>query len=150
MSTMGNDQEIFLQISVELTGFNSAELLGTGMLETYFATVQEGTTKENLGLFLQASAEILSETDVSTRETQIANLLMPDSSYLGLAKNIIYMWYSGQWGPTVNSPDANLQEVRNISPEAYVQGLMWTAANTHPPGAKQPGFGSWAMPPIRT
>ena len=36
-----------------------------------------------------------------------------------------------------------------IDAPSYVQGLMWEAAETHPPGAKQPGYGSWAEPPIR-
>jgi hypothetical protein len=24
---------------------------------------------------------------------------------------------------------------------------VWKAIHSHPPGAQQPGFGSWAMPP---
>ena len=55
------------------------------------------------------------------------------------------MWYMGQWAPSVNQA-TNLAQARNISPNAYVQGLVWNLADTHPPGAKQPGFGSWAKP----
>ena len=60
---------------------------------------------------------------------------MPDSLYNGLAKNIITMWYMGNWMNTV------------INPQSYVQGLIWGVAETHPPGAKQPGYASWASAP---
>ena len=60
---------------------------------------------------------------------------MPDSLYNGLAKNIITMWYMGNWMNTV------------ISPQSYVQGLIWGVAETHPPGAKQPGYASWSTAP---
>jgi hypothetical protein len=79
----------------------------------------------------------------------IAADLFPLSCYGGLAQYIIFMWYTGQWEPTVTAQDVNLEQVRNISPEAYVQGLVWAAADTHPPGAKQPGYASWAAPPVR-
>ena len=62
-----------------------------------------------------------------------------------------HVWYSGQWQPAlVVEESKSLQTARNISPEAYIQGLVWAAANTHPPGAKQPGYGSWALPPLST
>ena len=34
-----------------------------------------------------------------------------------------------------------------VSPEAYVQGLVWQAIDAHPRSAKPPGFGTWAFPP---
>jgi hypothetical protein len=46
------------------------------------------------------------------------------------------MWYNGNWGQNV------------VSGQAYIQGLIWDAAEAHPPGAKQPGYGSWAIPPL--
>ena len=38
---------------------------------------------------------------------------------------------------------------RIISAEAYMEGLLWRAAGTHPQGAKQPGYGSWSFPPVQ-
>ncbi|NNH33825.1 hypothetical protein C9413_32005, partial [Rhizobium sp. SEMIA 4085] len=34
-----------------------------------------------------------------------------------------------------------------VSPDAYIEGLLWKAIGAHPAGAKGPGFGSWAFPP---
>jgi len=129
--------DIFLDISVFLTGFNKMELLGTGMLETYFNVV---TNMNNVALvesFLSESEKILTKNQGNTEKinNEILHKLMPDSLYNGLAKNIITMWYMGNWMNTV------------ISPQSYVQGLIWGVAETHPPGAKQPGYASWSTAP---
>lgn len=143
-------QELFLYISVFLTGFERVELEGTGMTDQYFNTICQESNAENLENFFAEVAAITLQAQGSEEKllALIASNLIPNSSYQGLAKNIIYMWYTGQWEPTVNNPNANLQQVRNISANAYIQGLMWPAAQTHPPGAKQPGYGSWAHMPL--
>ncbi len=35
-----------------------------------------------------------------------------------------------------------------VSPDAYTEGLLWPAIGAHPTGAKAPGYGSWANPPV--
>jgi hypothetical protein len=35
-----------------------------------------------------------------------------------------------------------------VSPAAYTEGLLWRAIGAHPAGAKAPGYGSWAQPPV--
>jgi hypothetical protein len=86
-----------------------------------------------------------------------------DSPVFGpLARNIIRMWYLGQWKrippewfdlPEIaaDKPTVLDQFGRNadrvISGQAYQQGLAWTAMGVNPMGAKQPGFGSWSWPP---
>ena len=35
-----------------------------------------------------------------------------------------------------------------VSTQSYTEGLVWKAIHTHPPAAKQPGYGSWALPPV--
>lgn len=149
--TMTRERELFLYISVYLTGFERVELEGTGMVEQYFSTISKESSTENLNYFFSEidSMVLQAQGNEDKLLALIASNLMPNSSYQGLAKNIIYMWYTGQWAPTVNNPDANLQQVRNISASAYIQGLMWVAAQTHPPGAKQPGYGSWAQMPLQ-
>lgn len=137
---MNNKEEIkiFLEISIPLTGFSSSELLGTGMLETYFNTVVENMGKSTTEYFFKQAKEILLKTEGNEdkRNEEIAANLMPLSSYDGLAQNIITMWYTGNWNNNV------------ITPQAYVQGLIWNVAEAHPPGAKQPGYGSWSLPPV--
>jgi hypothetical protein len=146
-----HDQELFIYISVYLTGFERVELEGTGLVEEYFRTICQETSNETRRYFFDELDSMVLQAQGQEEKmlALIASNLMPTSSYQGLAKNIIYMWYTGQWAPTVNNPDANLQQVRNISGNAYQQGLMWLAAQTHPPGAKQPGYGSWAHMPLQ-
>jgi hypothetical protein len=34
-----------------------------------------------------------------------------------------------------------------VNESAYTEGLLWVAIGANPPGAKAPGYGSWARPP---
>lgn len=138
MASIKNGMDTFLAISVHLTGYNEMELLGTGMLEPYFNVVMNKNSVNVVEAFLAASADILQRNkgDLKKINAEIASQLMPDACYEGLAQNIITMWYMGNW----------MNEM--VSSQAYIQGLIWNAAETHPPGAKQPGYGSWHNPPI--
>jgi hypothetical protein len=129
--------DIFLEISVYLTGFSKIELLATGMLQTYFNVMSNMNSIPTVEAFLSESADILKKNSGNDQKinAEILARLMPDSLYNGLAKNIITMWYMGNWGNNV------------INPQTYVQGLIWSTASTHPPGAKQPGYGSWHTAP---
>lgn len=138
----------FLKLSVWLTGFDEIELQGTGMTETYYNTIIEKSNASRIDDFFAEVERVFYDgnSDESRTNGLIQQRLIPVSCYDNLAQNIITMWYTGQWAPDVNNcPPA---QARNISPNAYVQGLMWPASFTHPPGAKQPGYGSWAEPPI--
>ncbi|WP_296703459.1 hypothetical protein [Algoriphagus sp.] len=133
----------FLKISSLLTGFTETELIGTGMLDSYLNTILKNSAKEDVKYFFENAKEILDEPNQTEESIAISTRkqLMPDSSYGGLAKKIIILWYTGSWKVNENSS-------KIISPASYKQGLMWDAGHTHPPGAKQPGFGSWAKLPI--
>jgi hypothetical protein len=138
MTTRQSDEDLFLKISVYLTGYNEVELQGTGMAETYYQAVLKSKPASDVAFFFEEVAAILQESkgDEALIEKAILIHLMPASAYNGMAMNIITMWYTGSWGDNV------------VSGQAYVQGLIWDAAQTHPPGAKQPGYGSWSMPPL--
>ena len=138
MASIKNGMDTFLAISVHLTGYDEMELLGTGMLESYFNVMMNQMSVDVVESFLSASANILQRNkgDIKKINADIAGQLMSDSCYDGLAKNIITMWYMGNW----------MSEM--VSSQAYIQGLIWNAAESHPPGAKQPGYGSWHHPPI--
>ncbi|MFI5137523.1 MAG: hypothetical protein ACHQIM_06825 [Sphingobacteriales bacterium] len=135
MTNVNSEKDLFLKISVALTGFNEAELEGTGMVDTYYQTILENNTADVITYFFRA-VETIIEGSNSDEEKAIETLLMPAAAFNGLAQNIITMWYLGNWGQNV------------ISGKAYTQGLVWDAAETHPPGAKQPGYGSWSIPPL--
>jgi hypothetical protein len=143
---MENELNLFLRISTYLTGFNEVELQGTGMVQTYYDFVQKKMEQETLTCFYEAVNGIFQQykTEAQINEA-IALQLIPDADYNGLAKKMITMWYEGNW-----IEDAATFDIEVISAESYIQGLMWEAAETHPPGAKQPGFGSWAQLPLNT
>jgi hypothetical protein len=109
------------------------------MVGTYFETVLARTEPSVLELFFEKAEAILAMKE-EDRKLAISSQLMPDSSYSGLAKRIILLWYEGQWVTGAS------REV--ICAQSYIQGLMWPAAKTHPAGAKQPGYGSWAQQPF--
>lgn len=130
--------KLFLEVSALLTGFSKTELKATGMQESYYNTILKNVDKENINYFFLDVQTLLAEKSHSEQELEdlLASKFMADSAYDGLAKNIIILWYTGNWENEV------------ISSASYIQGLMWNAGHTHPPGAKQPGYGSWAELPL--
>lgn len=138
MESKENQKRVFLNISAFLTSFESVDLEGTGQLDTYFNVVKEYSSGDNFQYFLAEAENILREYDANRAgiNDAIKDNLMPDSAYQGLAKDIITLWYMGMWNN------------ENVSPRTYTQGLIWQIANAHPPGAKQPGFGSWNKKPL--
>jgi hypothetical protein len=142
---MDNKLNLFLNLSTYLTGFNEVELQGTGMVQIYYDFVQKKAQQETLAYFYEAVEGIFQPYKTEEQiNAAIAAQLIPDSAYNGLAKKIIAMWYEGNWNEDVATFNTEV-----ISAESYIQGLMWDAAETHPPGAKQPGFGSWAQLPFK-
>ena len=129
----------FIEISVHLTGFSNVELQGTGMAETYLNTILQNSNPEFVKYFFEDFTKLLAST---TSEKELNRLIkrdfMPLSEYGGLAQIIITLWYTGNYNNNV------------VSSASYIQGLMWEAAETHPAGAKQPGYGSWANPPFKS
>jgi hypothetical protein len=130
--------KLFLEVSALLTGFSKTELKATGMLESYYNTILKNVDKEDVEYFFLDVHILLTDKSYNEKdiEDNLASKFMADSSYNGLAKNIIILWYTGNWGGEV------------ISSASYIQGLMWDVAHAHPPGAKQPGYGSWAALPL--
>ncbi|WP_052717530.1 hypothetical protein [Chromobacterium vaccinii] len=139
---------LFLDISSHLTGFSVTELEATGMSGVYWDTVQYQSAPSTLDGFLNCGRQILKDGRGNEDEIHqmMASQLFPADKFGCLAQNIINLWYFGQWVPA--NQNLSLPMQHNVSPEAYVQGLVWNAAQTHPPGAKQPGFGSWAEKPL--
>ncbi|PZM84275.1 MAG: hypothetical protein DKT66_06475 [Candidatus Melainabacteria bacterium] len=145
-----NDKSVqkFLQLSSVLTGFSLFELRASDCTEEFYETTQRQIGRENLEAFLANFADT-TQADI---DVSLAN------SFLGpIAKNIIRMWYVGNW---VAMPDewwaAHSSEIFAanstfvVSSQAYKEGLVWKAADTHPMGSKSGGFGSWALPPAET
>jgi predicted cupin superfamily sugar epimerase len=143
---MGSQQEAFLCLSVCLTGFERTGLLGTGMLAEYYKRVTSDLVEQDLqnlwSIAMQLDGLAKSGKDNGFLQNEIKRLLMDDDRLGAVAKNIIKLWYRGDW------PDSAARfGAAYTSAQSYQEGLLWKAMSTHPSGAKQPGFGSWSVPP---
>jgi hypothetical protein len=147
MTNSNEQSDTFLAISAWLTGYEPVELQGTGMVQTYYSTLREKIKALDLDAFFAESDFILkmAQTNVDAAKARTASHLMQNSSFNSLGKQIILMWYIGQW---FADPSGDPNNSAQIDAQSYVEALMWPTADTHPPGAKQPGFGSWAEKPI--
>ena len=147
---MNSRLEIFLSLSVELTAFSHFDLLGTGLTERYLATLDKVVGGEITDALLAAFVALPSEDEArirAMRTTILGNELLGD-----VARALIKLWYSGTWFelPTAWTERFGPRPADTtfvVSPDAYVEGLLWKAIGAHPAGAKAPGFGSWAFPP---
>ena len=128
--------ERFLALSAALTGFRAVELQATGL------------AREHLDLVLSVAGEALGARLLAADPEDV--LADPD---LGpLARNLIVLWYLGQWDQMprewrARHGAAPADEPGIASAAAYRAGLVWPAIGTHAMGANAPGFGSWAEPP---
>jgi hypothetical protein len=150
----GSPLEQFLQLSVMLTGFDEAELHGTGMVKTYYALIPSIIGAELFGRLLSRWSNIYTRGagDEQMLEHLLTTELLQDETLGPLARNLGALWYLGMWNqlPAAwrNTNGAWAGDTTYIlSPQSYTAGLVWKAIHSHPPGAQQPGFGSWAMPP---
>lgn len=153
------DLPVFLQLSVELTGFSGEDLQGTGMLASYYNVLMKEQDQDAIRTFFEKARMVLASRD-KPAEIKAAFIDTPATApqpgttydqmlFEGLAQRIILLWYTGIW-TTMNRKETMTQQERTamVSAEAYEEGLIWTAAKTHPAGAKQPGFASWSNKPL--
>ena len=148
---MSSRFEAFLGLSVELTAFSRFDLLGTGLAERYLTTLDKvvgGEITDTLLAAFVALPPAEGEARIqAVRTTILGNELLGD-----VARALIKLWYSGTWfelscGWTERFGPRPADTTFVVSPDAYVEGLLWKAIGAHPAGAKAPGFGSWAFPP---
>jgi hypothetical protein len=146
--------ELFLSLSVTLTGFTAADLWGTGMVRTYFDLVPSIIGGGVFGRFISRwrYTYIRGSGDEALLDDLVTSQIFEDPEFGPIARNVAALWYLGMW----NQLPADWRNVHGawandttfvVSPQSYTEGLVWTAIYTHPPAAKQPGYGSWALPP---
>jgi hypothetical protein len=121
----------FIKLSSALTGYDEVALWGTGMAEEYLAALMRGAGANGDVLLTYAG-----DPERLFREPHLADLA-------GIARAVIKLWYLGQW--QVGRAQGI---VFSLSPQAYQAALAYPAMGGHPPGAKQPGYGSWSVPPL--
>ncbi|WP_431683035.1 hypothetical protein [Kitasatospora sp. KL5] len=145
-------QQIFTELSVALTGFNRAELAGTGLIETYYTTLLRIIGEREAGHLFAAAAEALAADRKNHDGEALRRQVVENPRYSPVVVSLIKLWYLGSWYPLSGGyrdiHGSTAEDVEHVvSPQAYREGLVWVAAGAHPMGAKPPGFGSWAEPP---
>lgn len=127
-------KEYFLDLSVALTGFSKFDLQGTGQAEAYYSKVENKVDQEIFQELLQ------------TFHDQSISAILGSKKFDAIARNITKLWYVATWYPLAESGD----EASIVSPQAYPEGLLWRSIGVNPPGAKAPGYGTWAEKPTVT
>ena len=152
-----NQQEAaarFLALSAVLTGFQKVDLLGTGLVQPYCAEVTGIIGDEISGELFTLATEIIGrhEKNEAALETAIRREILASPKLGPVARNIIKLWYLGTWNQMPadwrSQYGASLRDVDHIiSALSYEESLVWRAMGSNPQGAKQPGFGTWSLPP---
>lgn len=146
--------ELFVSFSRTLTGFSVPELWGTGLVPDYYKLIPSiiGDTMFGSLLSRWRDTYIRGAGDDPFLDELVTTQIFEDDTFGPLARNIAALWYLGTWtqlppawrnvhGAWAN--DANFV----VSGKSYTEGLVWKAIYSHPKAAKQPGYGSWALPP---
>lgn len=146
--------ERFLAFSADATAFTRFELQGTGQAQEYLDTVVRivGATIVDRLLDLHVSAVAAAAGDEATREDLLRRDILSNPQLGPVARSIVKMWFLGiwyelprEWSEAFGARPGDVTFM--VSGTAYTEGLLWPAIGANPPGAKAPGYGSWALPP---
>lgn len=151
------DVQDFANMSAALTGFLPAvikpQLDPIELSRTYyeFALGQVGATAMStlLNAFRALEAQVPPPSSQSIADTLLETETNPPSQQALICQSIVAMWYLGAWYiPGVQGgggfPPTPLQI---ISSQAYTNGLVWKAMQSHPMGFSAFTFGYWSQVP---
>jgi hypothetical protein len=156
--------EDFLSLSVDLTAFEATDLLGTGMAHKYLAKVRAACGDEVLTALLAAHRAARTDAagdagspartplDGDLFDRALRHRIFSDDRLGPVARNVIKLWYAGMWYAlppewTDHYGASTAVGTSTVTAASYQEGLLWRAIGANPPGAKAPGYGSWAKPP---
>ena len=147
-----SSKDLFLEFSATFTGYSRAKLESTGLTEVYYNVINTIIDCEILGELWLEFEKI--DDKHNTENNDAYQHLLTDTKFGPVIKNIITLWYLGQWNQMPshwrNQFGATAQDRDHIiSAQSYKQGLVWQAMGAHPMGTKQQGFGSWSLPPAK-
>jgi hypothetical protein len=146
--------EAFLALSAALTGFPPYELRGTGQAESYLSTLDRlvGThiVDEALAAFTGVARD--TGTDAAALARGLRRQVFSDEKLGPVARRLVKLWYVGTWYELPHDwqesfGENDLDRTFVVSAGSYTEGLLWPAIGANPPGAKPPGYGTWADPP---
>ena len=151
--------EEFLRLSADLTDFEETDLLGTGLAHEYLAKVRAACGDDVVVGLLDAyrAARAEATDDAGRRDSllldrALRHRIFSDERLGPVARNVVKLWYAGMWyGLPPEWTDRYgahaAAETSTVTSASYQEGLLWRAIGANPPGAKAPGYGSWAKPP---
>jgi hypothetical protein len=158
MPASADHYHLFLSLSVELTGFERVDLEATGLARFYSDKLTELTGGENTDALCAAWQQVEQgcHGDPDQRIALTRSLILNDQRLGPVARNLLVLWYLGQWYPLPNwwyteyghQPPPGGPPFVIFKPECYTEGLVWPAAGAHPPGAKPFGYAVWTQPPV--
>lgn len=133
-------------MSAALTGFLSSvlkpKLDPVGLARTYyeFALGQVGASA--MSALLNAFRSIATQPPQTIADTLLETSAASPSPQAQIAQSIVAMWYLGAWyKPGKPFP------LQIITSEAYTNGLVWKAMQSHPMGFSPFTFGYWSQQP---
>ncbi len=148
--------EYFLDFSVAITAFPRFDLQGTGQVDSYYDTVNniigDQMFEELLTTFHSLDVKANTTGDSEVLNKGIVRDILGSEKFGAIARNIIKLWYVAtwyqlprSWRETFGANEKDIDTV--VSPQAYVEGLLWPTLGVNPRAAKAPGYGTWANPP---
>ncbi|GGT05106.1 hypothetical protein [Streptomyces griseoviridis] len=170
----GKQLRDFVKFSATVTGFSEFDLWGTGQAEGYYKTVlnQEGPDALQKAMASHPHTvpadpvvnsiiklwyvgvwygpELVGRVDVAAWTAPGRSGAKPAVPDYSRPEGTRSLAVSGQH-QAGEDPAHGGQERKPlfvVSPDAYTEGLLWRAIGAHPSGAKAPGYGSWANPPV--
>lgn len=156
MSGDGELSRRFIEFSAEVTAFSAFDLHGTGHAEIYRSLVARVVGEKLLTEVLDAYDRAVADSadaGAEARARALAAEVFSDDKLGAIARNIIKLWYAGIWYELPDDWTDTYGALPNdgtftASPQAYPEALLWRAVGSNPPGAKAPGYGSWAFQPV--
>ena len=141
----------FLEVSQCLTGFSRVELLATGMAQTYYAQLKSVYGDDVVARLIAEVLAVIAAAkgdEAKLEQLMLARVFNDNTVLCAPAKNLAQMWYLGTMiDYTDPTPFVVFKRTTVVSAEAYRESLVLRDAGSHPAGAKQPGYGSWALGP---
>src|SRR3954464_9506750 len=90
--------EEFLELSAVLTGFARVDLIGTGAAGQYYDAVRAAAGEACVGWMLTEFAALKQQHGgLDALETAVQQAFWSNAVLGPVARNIVQMWYSGQW-----------------------------------------------------
>ena len=158
---MSGDGELarrFVEFSAEVTAFSAFDLHGTGHAGIFRSVVTRVVGEDLLTDLFDAFDQALADSaggdaQAQARARALAAFVFGDDKLGAIARNIIKLWYAGVWFELPQDWTDTYGALPNdgtftASPQAYPEALLWRAVGSNPPGAKAPGYGSWAFAPV--